>query len=70
MIDSYNLYITYTYKANKIMYTSDIRGSRKFCQRGSNSDNFCLVNKWREDPNTTISGSSWARRRQPMMAQH
>ena len=35
-----------------------MRGSRKFCQRGSNFDMFfCLVNEGREDPNTTISGS-------------
>ena len=31
--------------------------SRKFCQRGSNFDNFfSLVLEGREDPNTTISG--------------
>ena len=36
-----------------------MRGSRKFCQRGSNFDLFlyifCLVDEEREDPNTTIS---------------
>ena len=35
-----------------------MRGSRKFCQRGSNFDNIFLVDKWREDPSTTISGLS------------
>ena len=39
-----------------------MRGSRKFCQRGSNFDNvFCfifLVDEGREDPSTTISGPS------------
>ena len=45
-----------------------MRGSRKFCQRGSNFDNsffvcFFLVDEGKEDPNTTISGPSWARQR-------
>ena len=36
-----------------------MRGSRKFCQRGSNFDNIVfLVDKGREDPSTTISGLS------------
>ena len=35
-----------------------MRGSRKFCQRGSNFDNIFLVDKGREDPSTTISGLS------------
>ena len=38
-----------------------MRGSRKFCQRGSNYDKFFLVNEGREDPNTTNSGPSSAR---------
>ena len=45
-----------------------MRGSRKICQRGSNFNNvFCLfvflVDKGREDPNTTISEPSSARQR-------
>ena len=43
-----------------------IRGSRKFCQRGSNFDKFfflLLVDEGREYPNTTISGPSLARQR-------
>ena len=40
-----------------------MRGSRKFCQRGSNTDNvFFLVDEGREDPSTTISGLSSAMR--------
>ena len=35
-----------------------MRGSRKFCQRGSNFDKNFLVDKVREDPSTTISGLS------------
>ena len=63
-----------------------MRGSRKFCQRGSNFDVFFfllffffLVDESREDPSTTISGPSEARQRNaikwrfagmPLMAQH
>ena len=36
---------------------SSMRGSRKFCQRGSYFDKVFLVDEGREDPNTTISGS-------------
>ena len=36
-----------------------MRGSRK----GSNFDNFFLIDDGREDPNTTICGSSLARQR-------
>ena len=43
-----------------------MRGSRKFCQRGSSFDVFLcfcvflffLVDEWREDPNNTISEPS------------
>ena len=40
-----------------------MRGSREFCQRGSNFDNvyYFLVDEGREDPNTTKSGPSWTR---------
>ena len=31
-----------------------MRGSKKFCQRGSDFDNFFLVDEGREDPNNTI----------------
>ena len=37
-----------------------MRGSRKFCQRGSNLDNVFLVWWGRNYPNTTISGPSSA----------
>ena len=38
---------------------SSTRGSRKFCQRGSNSDNVCfLVDEGRGIPNTTKSGQA------------
>ena len=48
-----------------------MRGSRKFCHRGSNFDKvflpfsftFFLVDEGREDPSTTISGPSPARQR-------
>ena len=41
-----------------------MRGSRKFCQRGSKFDNFFfLVDEGIEDPNITINGSSSARQR-------
>ena len=51
----------------------------RFCERGSNFDKIFLVDEWREDPITTISGPSFARQRNaiklpfagvPMMAQH
>ena len=46
----------------------NMRGSRKFCQRGSNFDNVFLfflhvIDEGREDPITTISGLSSARQR-------
>ena len=42
----------------------DIRGSRKYCQRGSNSDfGIFLADERREDQNTTKSWSSLARQR-------
>ena len=57
-----------------------MRGSRKFCQRGSNFDNvFLKVDEGREDPSPTLSGPSSARQRtginwrfagMPMNAQH
>ena len=43
------------------LYTDNMQESRKFCQRGSNFDNFFFVYEGREDPNTTISGSLSAR---------
>ena len=55
-----------------------MRGSRKFCQSGSNFDNVFLVYEGREDPSTTIRGSLSAQKRNaikwrfadvPMMAQ-
>ena len=41
--------------------TKIMHGSRKFCQRGSNFENFFLVDEWREDLNNTISEPSSAR---------
>ena len=43
-----------------------MRGSRKFCERGSNFDSDFLVDEGREDPNTAISWSTWARQRNVM----
>ena len=40
-----------------------MRGSRKFCQRGSKFDKAFLVDEGRKDPDTTISGPSSARQR-------
>ena len=40
-----------------------MRGSRKFCQRGSNTDFFMLLMGWKEDRNATKSGQSSARQR-------
>ena len=44
-----------------------MRGSRKFCQRGSNFDKVFLVDKEREDPNTTFSWPSSARKRNAIL---
>ena len=42
-----------------IVLPDSMRGSRKFCLRGSNFDNvFSTVDEWGEDPNNTISGPS------------
>ena len=48
-----------------VIVTAEVmRGSRKFCQRGSNSDFFCfLVDEELEDPNTTKNRPSSARQR-------
>ena len=45
-----------------------MRGSKKFCQRGSSFDNvffvlFVLFNKGRDDSNANISGPSSSRQR-------
>ena len=40
-----------------------MRGSRKFCQRGSNFNFFLFFDEGRNDSNTTISGPSTARQR-------
>ena len=40
-----------------------MRGSRKFCQRGSKFDNVFLVDEGIEDPNITINGPSSAYQR-------
>ena len=48
------------------MRVRSMRGSRKFCQRVSNSANVCflfLVDDGSEDPNNTKSGPSSARQR-------
>ena len=56
-----------------------MRGSRKFCQRGSNLENFFFFDEGREDLSTIISGPSLARQRNaikwrfagvPIMTQH
>ena len=46
-----------------ILYTSVMRRSRNFCQRGSNFDNVFLVDERRDDQNTTKSGQSSAHQR-------
>ena len=56
------------YTSILIAYVYVMRGSRKFCQRGSNYDKvfFSFMRGGGvggEDPNTTISGSSTARLR-------
>ena len=43
--------------SERISKMSSMRGSRKFNQRGSNSDNVFLVDERRGDPNTTKSGA-------------
>ena len=40
-----------------------MRGSRKFCQRGSNFDNICFQTEGREDQSPTLNGPSSARQR-------
>ena len=55
-----------------------MRGSRKFCQWGSNFDNVFFVDEGREDPSNTIRGSSLGASEtrklriagMPMMARH
>ena len=50
-----------------------MRGSRKFCQKGSNFDVFYfLVDEGRDDPNTTKSGNRRPASKMPfkLMAQH
>ena len=42
--------------------SADMRGSKKFCQRGPNSDND-FFDEMREGPNSTKSGSPLARQR-------
>ena len=44
-----------------------IRGSRKFCQRGSNFDNFFLFDEGKNDTNTTFSGPSTTRQRNAIL---
>ena len=44
-----------------ILYIPVMRGSRNFCQRGSDFDNILLVDERRDDQNTTKSGPSSAR---------
>ena len=39
--------------------TGHTRGSRSFFVRGGPTLTIFLVDGWREDPNTTISGPSW-----------
>ena len=59
---------SYIYLVGLGAYISDsMRGSRKFCERGSNFDNVVfLFNEGREDPDTTISGPLSACQRNAM----
>ena len=51
-------------RLNRLLTVSaNIRGSRMFCQRGSNFDIIFLVDEGREYPNTTVSRPSLARKR-------
>ena len=58
--------ISFTELSHVLFYYSYLvvimRGSRKFCQRGSNFDNV-FFDEGRKDPSTTIRGSSSARQR-------
>ena len=47
-----------------------MRGSRKFCQRGSTPENVLLVDEGRKDPNITKSGLSLARQQNAIDAFH
>ena len=41
-------------------YKLSMPGSRKFCQRGSNFDNICLVDEGRKDSSTNLRGPASA----------
>ena len=56
------LYSVNIFGNNNIRLES-MRGSGKFCQRGSKFDNFFLVDEGIEHPNTAINGPSLARQR-------
>ena len=66
-------FLHHAYKV--ITFSSVMRGSRKLCQRGSNSNNvFFVFDEGKEDPNITTSRPSsafkWCFAGGPMMAQH
>ena len=52
---NHNYFIKY-----HITFILSMRGSSKFCQRGSKFDNVFLVVEGREDPNIIINGPSSA----------
>ena len=59
----YIMYKVLTESTSVQYETGGMRGSRKFFQRGFKFDNFLLVDKGIEDPNTAINGPSSARLR-------
>ena len=69
------------YSEKRVRLRRLMHGPRQLCQRGSNYDNLFLVDEWRTDPNTTLSGQynhrhasetpfKWRFAGVPMMAQH
>ena len=70
LMATYNPYTVFPVN-NSIHQEKIMCGSRKFCQRGSNFDNFFsffLVDEGWDDPNTTISGPSSAHQRNGSVA--
>ena len=57
LINSYSICLS----GNIHTKSKSMRGSRKFCQKGSNSDNNVFFDEGREDSNSTKRGPSSAR---------
>ena len=72
LVNSKKMYYINYETCAKVYKFHNMHGSTKFCQRGSNFNKaflfvVFLVDKGRKDPNTTISGSSWARQRNALL---